>query len=309
MAGHRDKRRDDQRSAYKSVRHRTGWVQRQRQATKNVHKDKREEEREYGSGQCSCDHWAHTVTEHQPHELTRVGAESRANSELASPPRHRITHCSIDSEQGQETRYASYKQQHLADYPSLLGVIVHLRPQRAGKHQHLRIEIARNMFHRRRDGIGITAEANENEITASRNGAQHINARAIGLASESGVGVTDKPEHAQTLTLWRNDLPANRILPRPKCGCERLGDHYRIFIGWSIAEYAAMYQGNADRGEIILRDNSDRSAVGLPDAAVGRRNSVPSPAPSSPSPVRGDMLLVATASTNGVLSRRSCNVR
>src|SRR6267378_6228108 len=276
MADHRDKRREDQRSAYKSVRHRTGRVQRQRRATKSVHKDKREENREYCSGQCSCDHWAQTGIKHQPHELTRVGAESRANSELASPPGHRIPHCSIDSEQGQQTCYASYKQQHLADYPSLLGVIIHLRTQSAGKHQHLGIEIARNMFHRCRNGIGITAEAYENEITASRNGAQHINARAIGLAGVSGVGVTDKPEHAQTLTLWRNDLPANRILPRPKCGCERLGDHYCIFIGWSIAEYAAMYQGNADRGEIILRDNSDRSAVGLPDAAVGRRNSVPS---------------------------------
>src|SRR5258706_13415378 len=158
MADHRDKRRDDQRSAYKSVRHRTGWVQRQRRATKSVHKDKREEEREYRSGQCSCDHWAHTVIEHQPHELTRVGAESRANSELASPPRYRITHCSIDSEQGQETRYASYKQQHLADYPSLLGFIVQLHRQRAVKHQHLRTEMPRNMFHCCRHGIGITLE-------------------------------------------------------------------------------------------------------------------------------------------------------
>src|SRR5258708_7679431 len=181
MAYHRDKRREDQRSAYKSVRHRTGCVQRQRRATKSVHKEKREEKREYCSGQCSCDHCAQTGTNHQPHELTRVGSESRANSELASPPGHRIPHCSIDSEQGQETRYASYKQQHLADYPSLLGVVVHLRAQRAGNHQHLRIEIARNMFHRCRDGIGIAVEAYENEITASRNGAQHINARAIGL--------------------------------------------------------------------------------------------------------------------------------
>src|SRR6267143_5035350 len=249
MADHRDKRREDQRSAYKSVRDRTGRVQRQRRATKNVHKDKREEEREYRSGQCSCDHWAQTGIEHQPHELTRVGAESRANSELASPPRHRITPCAIDSEQGQETRYASYKQQHLADYPSLLGVIIHLRPQRAGKHQHLGIEIARNMFHRCRNGIGITAEAYENEITASRNGAQHINARAIGLASESGVGVTDNAEHAQMFSVRCDDLPANRILCWPKCGRERLGGHYCIFISWSIAEYAAMYQGNADRGE------------------------------------------------------------
>src|SRR6266576_3912369 len=129
MADHRDKRREDQRSAYKSVRHRTARVQRQRRATKSVHKDKREENREYCSGQCSCDHWAQTGIKHQPHELTRVGAESRANSELASPPGHRIPHCSIDSEQGQETRYASYKQQHLADYPSLLGVVIHLRTQ------------------------------------------------------------------------------------------------------------------------------------------------------------------------------------
>src|SRR5215472_13821340 len=62
---------------------------------------------------------------HQSHELAGSGAESRANSELASPPGHRIPHSSIDSEQCQETRYASYKQEHLADYPSLLGVVVH----------------------------------------------------------------------------------------------------------------------------------------------------------------------------------------
>src|SRR5258708_12298074 len=113
MADHRDKRRDDQRSAYKSVRHRTGWVQRQRRATKSVHKYKREEEREYRSGQCSCDHWAHTVTEHQPHELTRVGAKGPSNSELASPPRHPITPCSLDSHHPHDTRNPLSTQPHL----------------------------------------------------------------------------------------------------------------------------------------------------------------------------------------------------
>src|SRR5437879_5580663 len=208
MADHRDKRREDQRSAYKSVRHRTGRVQRQRRATKSVHKDKREENREYCSGQCSCDHWAQTGIKHQPHELTRVGAESRANSELASPPGHRIPHCSIDSEQRQQTCYASYKQQHLADYPSLLGVIIHMRTQSAGKHQHLEIEVARNMFHRCRNGIGGTAEAYENELAESRTGAQHIHERAIVLEGVWGGGI---PQGGTRKTVLQTSVERFRV--------------------------------------------------------------------------------------------------